>query len=172
MNLRLLKNTPVSALLVFFYALLPGHVLAATTAVTIAPISGGVINFGSFAVLAGCSNCSITISPAGARSVSGAIVLTSANAGSPATFSVTQTTCPSGNPKCSGFLPQSVTAPAVLPAGGVNMTLSAFTFSPTVPQTGAQGLVTVVSVGATLTIPSRGTAGTFSGGGFTYTTTP
>ena len=52
------------------------------------------------------------------------------------------------------------------------MALSAFTFNPPAGPTGATGLVNTLSVGATLTIPSQGAAGTFSGGGFTLTTTP
>lgn len=171
MNLRLLENTLISALLVFFYALLPGHVLAATTAVTIA-VTSGAINFGSFSVLAGCSNCSITVSPAGVRTVSGAIVLTSAGAGSPATFTVTQSACTGANPKCTGYT-TAVASPVVFSAGGVNMSLGAFTFSQAAPLTGTNSpVVNTLKVGATLTIPSRPTAGTFSGWGFTLTTTP
>ena len=172
MKSQLLKNTSLAALLVSFLVLQPGRVLAATTSTTIA-VTNGVINFGAFIVLTGCANCTISISPTGVRSVTGAILLSNINAGSPATFSVTQTCDQSGPaPKCNGFT-QGAVATAVLPAGGVNMTLSAFTFSPALPLTGSPPSITgAVSVGATLTIPSRGTAGTFSGGGFTFTTTP
>ena len=169
MNFQLLKRTPLAALLVCFYTLQPGHVLAATNSTTIA-VTSSVINFGAFIVLAGCANCSITISPTGVRSVVGAILLSNVNVGSAATFSVTQN-CQGGNPKCTGYIPTAV-ATAILPAGGVNMTLSAFTFNPPAGPTGAIGLVNTLSVGATLTIPSQGAAGTFSGGGFTLTTTP
>ena len=170
MILQTLKSTTIATLLVCFCVLQPGQVRAATTAVTITPISGA-INFGSFAVLATCSPCTITIGPTGNRSASAGIVLSSSGPGSAATFTVAQTTCPSGNPKCTGYT-VSAAAASALSAGGVNMTLGAFTFSPTTGPTGAAGVSNTLSVGATLTIPSRGTAGTFSGGGFTLTTTP
>ena len=172
MNFQLVKRTFLAALLVCFFTLQPGHVLAATTGTTIA-VTSSVINFGAFIVQSACSGCSITISPTGVRSVVGAILLSNTNNGSAATFSVTQGCNNSGQaPKCSGFT-QSALATAVLPAGNVNATLSAFTFSPAVPITGSPpSLVGSVSVGATLTFPSRGTAGTFSGGSFTFTTTP
>ena len=170
MKSQLLKSTSLAALLVCFYTLQPGRVLAATTSTTIT--GAGVISFGAFVVLPGCSGCSITISPTGVRTVIGAILLSNTNVGSPATFTVSRT-CDNGgqNPKCS-FATTAV-ATAVLPAGGVNMSLSAFTFTPVLdgnpPLTNSPSQM---SVGATLTIPSQGAAGTFSGGGFTFTTTP
>ena len=169
MNLQPLKSASRVALLACFCTLPPGYVLAATNSTTIA-VTSSVINFGAFIVLAGCANCSITISPTGVRSVAGAILLSNVNAGSAATFSVTQN-CQGGNPKCTGYTPTAV-ATAILPAGGVNMTLSAFTFNPPAGPTGAAGLVNTLAVGATLTIPSQGAAGTFNGGGFTLTTSP
>lgn len=172
MNFQLAKSTSLAVLLVCFYTLQPGRVLATTTSTTIA-VTNGAINFGAFVVLPGCSACTVTISSTGVRSSTGAILLSNTNNGGAATFSVTQTCSNSGGaPKCNGFA-QSAAASAILLAGGVNMTLSAFTFSPALPLTGAPPTLTgPVSVGATLTIPSQGAAGTYSGGGFTFTTSP
>ena len=171
MILQMLKSTTAATLLVCFCALQPGQAQAATTAVTITPATGAAINFGSFAVLGTCSNCTITISPAGFRSASAGIVLSSSNVGSAATFTVTQTTCTGPAPKCNGYTILG-TSPSPLVAGGVSMTLGAFTFNPTVGPTGAPGVVNTLSVGATLTIPSKPTAGAFPVGNFTVTTTP
>ena len=171
MNFQLLKSTPLAALLVCFWVLQPGQVLARTTKIVITATSG-VINFGSFSVLASCSNCSITISPAGVRSVIGGIVLSNLASSSAATFSVAQT-CNPGTPSgCEGYTPV-LAATAALPAGGVSMTLGTFTSL----QSGGTGnnvsaFTNILSVGATLTIPSQGAAGTFGGGGFTVTTNP
>ena len=166
MDFQLFKNTTTVSLFVCFCALQPSQVLGRTTSTTIA-VTSGVINFGSFAVLPGCANCSITISPAGARRAVGAIVLSNVNPGSAATFSVTQT-CNNANPSGCSVYTAAAAATAALPAGGVAMTLGTFTLS----QGALVGTVNTLSVGATLTIPNQGTAGTFSGGGFTVTTTP
>ena len=91
-------------------------------------------------------------------------MLSNVNPGSAATFSVTQV-CNGGG--CTAYT-TTAAATAALPAGGVSMTLATFTFS----QGALVGTVNTLSVGATLTIPNQGTAGTFSGGGFTVTTTP
>jgi hypothetical protein len=152
-----------AALLVCFCALQSSQILARTTSTTI-PATPGVIDFGSFAVLPGCANCSVTISATGVRTASGAIVLTSASTGSVAKFSVTQT-CSGGG--CTVYTASGV-ANASLPAGGVAMTLGSFTFA----QGTVVAKVNTLSVGATLTIPRQGSAGTFSGGAFTVTTTP
>ena len=170
MILQMFKSAAAAILLACFCVLQPCQVWAATTAVTIAPISG-VINFGSFTVLATCSSCTITISPGGGRTASAGILLSNSSPFSAATFTVTQTTCPSGNPKCTGYA-VAAAATSALSVGGVNMTLGAFTFNPTVAPTGSAPLSNTLSVGATLTIPTRPTAGTSSGGGFTLTTTP
>lgn len=141
----------------------PGSAFAVTQSTAV--VSGGVVNFGSFAVLPGCANCSITITAAGVRSVVGAVILSSANNGSPATFQVTQT-CNGGG--CTTYSATAV-ATAALSGGGVAMTLGTFTFA----QGTVAAKVNTLSVGATLTIPSKPTsAGTFSGGGFTVTTSP
>ena len=171
MTLKTLKSTTLVSLFTSFCALQPGQVVAATTAVTITPATGASINFGSFAVLGTCVNCTITISPTGARSASAGIVLSNSGVGSAATFTVTQTTCTGPAPKCNGYTILG-TSPSPLVAGGVSMTLGAFTFNPTVGPTGAPGVVNTLSVGATLTIPSKPTAGAFPVGNFTVTTTP
>jgi hypothetical protein len=124
-------------------------------------VANGAIDFGSFAVLPACSNCTVTISPSGARTASGGIVLTSANPGRAATFTVTQTGSASGY--AAAFTPTSVAQTN----GGVVMTLGNFTTaqSPALPPN-------TLSVGATLTIASSGTAGSYTGWSYTVTTTP
>lgn len=133
-----------------------------TGATTAIAATNSVIDFGSFAVLASCSNCTVTISPTGARTASGGIVLTAANPGRAAAYSVTEGGC-SCKAYTAAFTPTSVPATA----GGVQMTVGAFTTSQsaTLPPN-------TLSVGATLTIASRGAAGTYSPWTFTLTTTP
>lgn len=143
-------------------ALQPSVALAITQSTAV--VSGGVINFGAFSVLPGCVNCKVIISAAGIRSVVGAVVLSSSNTGSAATFRVTQT-CNGGG--CTTYSASAVATSAIA-AGGVSMALGTFTFA----QSTVVAKINTLSVGATLTIPSRGSGGTFSGGGFTVMTTP
>ena len=124
--------------------------------------TNAVINFGSFAVLPSCANCSITISASGVRTATAGIVLTSANPGQAASYSMTAT--------CNGQGCDPYTAPAItptsasLPAGAVTMRVDTFTFL----ATGALPNVTM-GVGAKLTIPSSPSAGTYTGAAFTLT---
>jgi hypothetical protein len=124
-------------------------------------VVNAAIDFGSFAVLPACSNCSVTISPNGLRTASGAIVLTSANPGRAASFTVTQV---GGSPGYTAALTPTSVAQT---NGGVVMTLGNFTTaqSPALPPN-------TLSVGATLTIASSGTAGSYTGWTYTVTTTP
>lgn len=146
------------------FALWPNAILAKTQSITLAA-TNSVIDFGSFSVLPSCTNCTITVSPAGVRTASAGIVLTSAKPGQAAAYTVTPT-CNSGT--CTAYTAVVTPSSASLPAGGVTMTVGSFTLqqSATLPPN-------TLSVGATLTIPSSGsTAGTYSGAAFTITTTP
>lgn len=159
-----LKYRLALALLVASVACLPNTVLAKMTSLAIAQTTDGVIDFGSFAVLPSCANCTVTISPSGARTFSGGIVLTSANPGRAASFTTTPT-CNGGG--CAGYTAAVTPNSASLPAGGVTMTVSAFTLqqSATLPPN-------TLTVGATLTIPSSASAGSYTGAAFLITTTP
>jgi hypothetical protein len=134
----------------------PAH---AQTAVA-TPVLQQTLDFGTFAVLPSCNNCSITISPAGVRSrTAGIVILSSKNNGRPAKFSVS---CNKSN--CS-YTPSISGAPAIS-AGGVTMTMGSYSFSKS-PAT----LPSTLSVGATLTIPNAGVAlGTYTSTVFTLST--
>lgn len=120
-----------------------------------------VVNFGSFAVLPSCANCSITISPSGARTATAGIVLTSASPGQAASYSVVAVCNGQGcDPYTSAITPTSAT----ITAGGVTMTVDTFTLQPS----GALPNFTM-GVGARLTIPSNPGAGTYTGATFMLT---
>lgn len=153
------------ALLVCSVACLPNAVLAKTKAnSTVVTATNAVIDFGSFSVLPSCANCFIIISPTGVRTASAGIVLTSANPGQAATYSVTAT-CLAG--ACDPYTVAVTPTAPTLPAGGVTMTVDTFTFqqSATLPPN-------TLAVGAKLTIPSSTSAGSYTGAAFTITTTP
>lgn len=132
---------------------------APATAIT---ATNSVIDFGSFSVLPSCVNCSITVSPAGVRTASAGIVLTSAKPGRASTYSVSESGC-----SCKAYTAAVTPASVAATMGGVQMTLDTFTFaqSGTLPPN-------VLSVGAKLTIASSASAGIYSGWSFTVTTTP
>lgn len=133
---------------------------AKTVSVTVTA-TNAVINFGSFAVLPSCANCSITISPSGARTATAGIVLTSANPGQAASYSVSATCNGQG---CDAYSSAITPTSATLTGGGVTMTVGTFTLQPsgTLPNF-------TMGVGATLTIPSSPTAGTYTGASFMLT---
>ena len=124
--------------------------------------TNAVISFGSFAVLPSCANCSITISPSGVRTATAGIVLTSANPGQAASYSMVATCNGQG---CDPYSAPAITpASASLPAGAVTMTVDTFTFL----ASGALPNVTM-GVGAKLTIPRSPSAGTYTGAAFMLT---
>ena len=138
-----------------------GPVASARTRSITVTATNAVINFGSFAVLPSCANCSITISPSGTRTATAGIVLTSANPGQAASYSVVATCNGSScDPYSSAITPTSAT----LAAGAVTMTVGTFTLQPS----GALPNFTM-AVGARLTIPSSPTAGTYTGAAFMLT---
>ena len=133
---------------------------AKTQSVTVTAVNA-VISFGSFAVLPSCANCSITISPSGVRTATAGIVLTSANPGQAASYSVVATCNGSGcDPHTQAVTPTS----AALPAGAVSMTVGTFTLLASGPLP-----IFTMGVGATLTIPSSPSAGTYTGASFILT---
>lgn len=155
------KNKAATAFFICSFALWPNATLAAPKSTAIAA-TNSVIDFGSFSVLPSCVNCTITVSPTGVRTASAGIVLTSAKPGQAAGYSVTCSNCPTSY--TAAITPSS----ASLPAGGVTTSVGSFT-----SQQSASGPPNTLSVGATLTIPSSGSAaGTYSGAAFTITTTP
>ena len=146
---------PVLALL-----LAPLAAQAAPNATTVTA-AAQQLDFGTFAVLPSCANCTITMSATGARSKTGGVVLSNSNPGKPGAFSVT---CNNGS--CT-WTP-SVAGATTIAAGGVTMTVGTYTTAKAGPNTPS-----TVTVGARLTIPNAGAAtGTFSSGNFTVTTTP
>lgn len=162
--LRHFKNKISAVFLLGLVMGWPVAALAKTTAITITA-TNSVIGFGSFSVLPTCSNCTITVSPAGVRTASAGIVLTSAAPGQAAAYTVTPT-CNAGG--CSAYTAVVTPSSASLPAGSVTMSVGSFTLlqSATLPPN-------TLSVGATLTIPSSGSAaGAYTGAAFTITTTP
>lgn len=143
--------------LIFALLLTPQAAQAAANVAT--PASTQSVDFGTFAVLPTCSNCSITMSAAGARTASAGVVLSSNNVGKPGKFTVT---CNNGS--CA-YTP-TVAGSATIAAGGVNMTVGTFTFSKSPTNT-----TSTLSVGAKLTILTSGsTAGTYSSTSYTLAT--
>ncbi|MDO8300560.1 DUF4402 domain-containing protein [Lacisediminimonas sp.] len=130
---------------------------------TITYVNG--IDFGDFSVLGSCANCEITINPStGARTATSGVILRSTNVGTRAQFNVTMTNC--GGSNCS--YTESVT-PASLSIATAGGTMTVLSFTST--QTAMTAKANTIYVGATLRIPSVGvTAGTYSSGNFTVTT--
>lgn len=109
--------------------------------------------FGKFAAAAGGS---VTVSPAGARSKSGGVVLVSSGPGNAALFSVT------GDPGAT-YAVSLPSASALTRVGGATMTVNTFTSSPaTTGVLGAGGSQTL-AVGATLSVGSSQPVGAYTG---------
>ncbi|WP_151447124.1 DUF4402 domain-containing protein [Lacisediminimonas profundi] len=142
--------------------LIPNVSTAATSALTFVRD----IDFGTFTVLGSCMNCTITIAadPTGTRSASAGVILNPTNPGTSGQYDVLMT---GGAP----FTYTATVTPAtvnMVTAGGT-MTVQTFTTS----QTTVVKKANTLYVGATLRIPSVGvTAGTFTSGTYTVTTSP
>lgn len=139
-----------------------GSVASAKTQSITVTATNAVINFGSFAVLPSCANCSITISPSGARTATAGIVLTSADPGQAASYAVAARCVGAGG--CDPYSAAVTPTSATLVAGAVTMTVDTFTLQPN----GSLPNFTM-GVGARLTIPSNPGAGTYTGATFTLT---
>lgn len=113
------------------------------------------LRFGKFSALTGGT---VVISAAGARSATGAVVLSSTNAGGAASFSVTG----DNNATYAITLPNSATI-----THGVDntktMSIGTFTSNPSGTGTLSAGGAQTLSVGATLTVGNAQTTGSYSG---------
>lgn len=125
------------------------------TATVIAPIAitnTADLAFGKFAASTGGT---VVMDPAGARTATGAVVLSTVTPGAAASFDVT------GDNNATYAI--SLPASATITSGAVNMTVDTFTSTPsatgTLSATGAQ----TVTVGGTLTVASAQAAGAYTG---------
>lgn len=162
----------VAAFLFCLTALLPATSWAQQTPplATIAAINPS-INFGSFAVLPSCVNCTITVSPAGVRSSTGGVILTSGVAANAASYTVTiQNANNNGQAQYTVVTPWSP-ASVNMVAGAATMIVGAFTSAQSVVPTKLSP-TNILTVGATLTIPSSVAAGAYTSSAFTVTTSP
>ena len=158
----------VASFLFCLTALLPATSWAATaTLVAINPS----INFGSFAVLPSCVNCTITVSPAGVRSSTGGVILTSGVPANAASYTVTISGANNNNQAKYTVVTPWSPASVNMVAGAVTMTVGTFTSAQSVVPTKLSPSNTL-TVGATLTIPSSIAAGAYTSGAFTVTTSP
>ena len=149
MKLRCPRCVCIAGVLLF-----AAPVLAAA-ATAISAVNTQPLGFGRFAAGTGGS---ITMSPSGARSASGGVVLISSAVGSAAQFTV------SGDPDLtySISLPPNGTA-NLKTSSGQSMALSNFTSNPSgIGQLSATGKQTV-SVGATLNVGAQQAPGAYTG---------
>lgn len=113
------------------------------------------IGFGAFAAGAGGS---VVISPSGARSARGDVVLVSSDLGRPAQFTV------SGDPDFTYSITMPTDGAIVLSDGaGHSMTISTFTSSPALTGQLSVAGTQQISVGATLNVGASQPAGNYSG---------
>lgn len=122
------------------------------------------IDFGEFSVLGSCANCEITINPStGARTATSGVILRPANVGTRAQFNVSMSNCGNNCAYTESVTPSSL---SIATPGG-SMTVLSFTST----QTTMAAKKNIIYVGATLRIPSVAvTAGTYTSGNFTVTT--
>jgi hypothetical protein len=113
------------------------------------------LRFGKFSALTGGT---VIISAAGVRSATGAVVLSSTNAGGAASFDVT------GDPNATYAitLPNSATLTHSVD-NTKTMTIDTFTSNPSGTGTLSAGGSQALSVGATLTVGNAQTTGSYSG---------
>ena len=162
---------PKKLVAVFLFCL-PALIPAASWAATAAIVAiNPRINFGSFAVLPSCVNCTITVSPAGVRSFTGGVILTSGVAANAASYTVTISGANNNAQAVYTVVTPWVPASVNMVAGAKTMTVGAFTSAQSVVPTKLSPSNTL-TVGATLTIPSSIAAGAYTSGAFTVTTSP
>lgn len=126
------------------------------------------LDFGSFAVLGSCSNCSITINPVtGTRTTSGGIILKAGGSPGAAQYNVDMRSC---GKSCSAYAATVSPASVTMSGGSSTWTVGSFTTA----QSSTTTHPNILYVGAKLTIPSGAgiTAGTKTSASFTITTTP
>jgi hypothetical protein len=112
------------------------------------------LSYGRFLAAGGGS---IILTPAGARSKTGGVVLLSGGTVSAASFSLTET----GAGKALHWTTITLPSSATLSSGGATMTLTNFTSNPANTFTGLTQ--TVLTVGATLTVGPNQAPGNYSG---------
>lgn len=128
------------------------------SAEVITPISisnTAALRFGKFSALTGGT---VVISAAGARSATGAVVLSSTNAGGAASFSVSG----DANATYAITLPNSATLTHSVD-NTKTMSVGTFTSNPSGTGTLSAGGAETLSVGATLTVGNAQTTGSYSG---------
>lgn len=110
--------------------------------------------FGKFVAGAGGS---VIVSPAGARSASGGVVLVPSSSGSAAQFSV------SGDANATYTISLPADGTVSLASGANSMAVNTFTSSPSPTGTLSAGGAQTLSVGATLSVGSNQAIGSYSG---------
>lgn len=139
-------------------ALHAAQATSSATAEVMTPIAisnTAALRFGKFSALTGGT---VVISAAGARSATGAVVLSSTNAGGAASFDV------SGDPNATYAitLPGSATITHSVD-NTKTMSIGTFTSNPSGTGTLSAGGAETVTVGATLTVGNAQTTGSYSG---------
>jgi hypothetical protein len=129
---------------------LPAHSANKTPIVT----NNSSLAFGRFVPASGGT---ITVTPAGARNKTGAVVLVSGGAVSSALFTLSE----GGNGKALVWSTITLPSTATLSSGGATMTLNNFVSDP--PGTMVGTTRTDVKVGATLTVAPNQAQGNYSG---------
>ena len=121
----------------------------------IAIANTAALRFGKFSALTGGT---VVISAAGARSATGAVVLSSTNAGGAASFDVSG----DANATYAITLPNNATITHSVD-NTKTMSIGTFTSNPSGTGTLSAGGAQVLSVGATLTVGNAQTTGSYSG---------
>ena len=157
-NVLITLGVSLVALLLVAPAGYAAQATANATAEVMTPISiskTADLRFGKFSALTGGT---IVMSDAGSRSATGAVVLSSTDAGGAASFSV------SGDPNATYAitLPASTTITHTVD-NTKTMTVDTFTSNPSGTGTLSAGGSQAISVGATLTVGNAQTVGSYTG---------
>lgn len=149
-----MKKYPVQVFLAALTCALTLMVASVSWAAVIAISTTQELAFGKF--VAG-SGGSVIVSPAGARSASGGVVLVPSSSGSAAQFSV------SGDANATYAISLPADGTVSLASGTNSMAVNTFTSSPSPTGTLGAGGAQTLSVGATLSVGSNQAIGSYSG---------